>query len=524
MDRDLALLNATVWSEGRMMGPRWGVLCRAGRIWQIGSEARLRALLTRDFDAYDLEGAFIFPGFIDSHLHLVSLGFALADVDLSEAASEDAAARAVGERVRGEAEGRWVSGRGWHSNEWPGGEYPTRRSLDSVTPPGVMVYLRSRCGHALWVNSAALAAAKVTRKTKDPAGGRVVRDPSGEPTGVLLERAIELVAKALPQRTLQEKVAAAQRAVSHLHAFGVTGAVVCGEADGMEATQALDSAGALRMRLLVMPDAGQVEHVAGLGLRPGFGSDFLGLGPVKVFADGSLGSRTAAMFSEYPDGTKGILAAEREEMEQVVRTANSAGWPVAIHAIGDRAVAEALGAIEAAGDPKVRNRIEHAQCVRRADAGRFKALGAIASVQPVHMVYDREAATKLWGEAAGRAFPLVTLKAAGATLAFGSDAPVVTADPMLGIHAAVNRSKPGSGDDPWLPDERLPVQDAVLAYTEGSAYAAGWEHRRGRLLPGFDADIVVLSENPFDVPREHLAELRPVATVVGGSVVHMAGD
>lgn len=521
MDRDLALFNGSIWSDGRILGPRWGVICRGGQIWQVGTDVRLKQLLTRDFDAYDLEGRLVLPGFIDSHLHLASLGFALGEVNLDEAASEEEAVALVEPRARKAAEGEWVRGRGWHSNEWPGGGYPTKASLDAVSPLGVPVWLRSRCGHAAWANSAAMEAAGVTKETESPPGGEIVRDPGGEPTGVFLEKAMFLVTGKLPARSLGERVAAAQRAIGHLHALGVTGAVICGEADGLAALQALDSGGALPLRLLTMPTADQIDSVLGMGVSPGFGSESLSLGPVKIFADGSLGSRTAVMFGQYPGGGRGIFTTEPEELEELVGKANGAGWPVAIHAIGDRAVAASLDAIESVGDPSLRNRIEHAQSVRADDIVRFRELGAVASVQPVHLLCDRGAATELWGEAAETAFPLMTMSTRGVKLAFGSDAPVASADPFLGLHAAVNRAAPGSDEGPWVPGERMPLSEALFAYAEGGAYAAGWEHRRGRVVPGYDADFAVVSANPFEMPAEELAGLHVVATVVAGRVVHM---
>ncbi len=525
MEKDLAFFNGTIWSDGRLLGPRWGMLCRDGKIWQIGSDARLKKLLTREFEAYDLEGKLVLPGFIDSHLHLVSLGYALGEADLEPAASEAEAAAIVGAHAGTKAEGEWVFGRGWHSNEWPGGGFPTSGSLDAAVP-GAKVYLRSRCCHSLWVSSAAMAEAGIDRNTVSPPGGEIVKDSAGEPTGVLLEGAMELLAGEIPEPDLPIKIDAARRAIGHLHEFGITGCVVCAADDAMAASQALDSMGALQMRILSMPSADQLDSVADIGLRPGFGSDCLSLGPIKVFLDGSLGSRTAAMFDEYPDGSKGMLIMEQAELEGIISKANGAGWPVAVHAIGDRAVATALDAFEAAGDRRLRNRIEHCQCIREEDVPRFKELRIIASIQPVHLLCDRVAAEDLWGESAKRSFPFISLRGTGANLALGSDAPVASADPFVNIHAAVNRTPLDSGEagDPWIPDQRLPLEEALFGYAEGSAYAAGWEHRRGRLVPGYDADMVVLSESPFGMPLCDLSRIRASATVVDGTVVFMSGD
>jgi len=428
-------------------------------------------------------------------------------------------------------EGEWIRGHGWNHNRW-GGQFPTRQLLDRVAPRHP-VYLTAKSGHAAWVNSCALELAEVTAATADPAGGAVMRDGAGAPCGVLLEGAADLVGRHLPEPTLEEVVEAMRRGTGEAHRRGLTGVHDLDGARALRAWQVLRERGELGLRVVKSIPGSLAERAAELGLRSGLGDDWLRLGGVKLFADGALGQRTAWMEEPYegePDNC-GMPLGSREELERAVLGAAEAGLACYVHAIGDRANREVLEILATArtrevGGPRLRHRIEHVQVLRPRDLPRLAELGVVASMQPVHATSDMEIADRHWGPRVRGAYAFRSLLNRGTALAFGSDAPVESIDPLLGIHAAVTRRRvDGSpGQEGWQPQERLTVEEAVRAYTVGAAYAAGAEDHLGTLSPGKLADVTVLDRDIFAGPPMEIARAAVCATFVNGCCAFAAGD
>jgi hypothetical protein len=524
---------------------------RDGRVVAVGSLAEAweavgaaRAGAGPLAEEVDLGGGAVVPGLVDCHVHLLELGLRLGRVDVSGARSPEEAAARVKDALAGREgqEGRegpvgqgWVLGGGWDKSLW-GGDFPRREVLDAVAG-GCPVCLQSKDIHAAWASSAALAAAGIGAATADPPGGRIVRDPGGDPTGVLLERAVDLVSGAIPRPALPARVAALRRAIALLHRLGLVGAHNCEGAQTLSALQVLETAGELRLRVVEHIAAAELESALALGLRTGLGGEWLRIGGVKAFADGALGSQTAACLKPYAGmgDWRGVTVTPAAEMVRLAERAAAGGIALTIHAIGDAAVRAALDAAAAArrvegaggvtgphgGLAPLRHRVEHIQLLDPADRGRFKELGVIASMQPAHATSDRDIADRYWGDRCSGAYPWRSLLLSGARLCFGSDAPVEYPDPRLGLFAAITRRRPAD-DASWYPAQRLTFAEALAAYTTGAACAAGQMARRGRLQVGMAADFTVFDSDVGALPPEALLEARVVMTVAGGEVVYAA--
>lgn len=496
------------------------VLIRDGRVRAVGSEAEVRSAALPGARVESLPDAVITPGLTDAHVHLTAWALARRRVELHEDATLDAALRRVGSAAA-TGEG-WVRGLGWDANRWGG--TPDRHALDHVSPDRP-VYVESHDLHAGWVNSRGLRVCGITRDTPDPEGGKIVRDPeSGEPTGILLERAKLLAEAHLPEPSQEEVHEALLDAQSEVHRLGLTG-VHSVEPSGIADFEALRQAGRLRLRVLQSIALGQLDAAIAVGLRSGFGGDWIRIGGVKMFLDGALGSRTAWMREPYegePDN-RGIETLSAAEFPDTVRRAAAAGIASTVHAIGDAAVDRALDTLGSA--PRVEampHRIEHVQLCAPDAWSRAAEAGIVASMQPVHLMSDIPAAEQFWGHERSRgAYAFAPLLRAGTTLAFGSDVPVETVDPRPGLFAAVQRvgwdGEPRGG---WYPEHALSREVALRAYTEGPAVASGESGRRGRLLPGYDADLVAWTVDPLDCAPEELRTMECVLTVVAGEVVH----
>jgi len=495
-----------------------------GRIVAVGETRELRDAYPA-FARVALDGRTVLPAFTDSHIHVAALGLSLRQVDLRGARSlRDAVAR-VGEAVRGARPGEWIHGGGWDKNLWPEGRFPRRDDLDPVTGTHPAA-LRSKDGHTAWANSAALALAGVTRDTPDPEGGTIARDPAtGEPTGLLAERATYPLFALAGRPSADALERAILDASAVLHRAGVGGVHVVEGGDVLAAFQRLRARGALSLRVCMMLPEDALDAAIRLGLRSGFGDATIRLGGLKIFSDGALGSQTASMLEPYegqPDN-RGVVVRSREQLHALVGRAASAGIASVVHAIGDRANRWVLDAIEAARDDSarfgLRHRIEHVQVLHPDDLPRLARLGVVASMQPIHCTQDRDLVDRYWGARGRCAYAFRSLLACGTRLAFGSDAPVETPDVLAGIHAAVARRRPTERDRPaWHPEERLTVGEAVRAYTEGPAYAAGEEREKGKLRAGCVADFIALSADPFAAAPDALPEVRVALTVVGGEV------
>jgi predicted amidohydrolase YtcJ len=460
----------------------------------------------------DLGGRCVLPGFNDAHVHFPTWAVARREVRLEGTRSVEEAVALVREGLASARRGEWLRGRGWRSAPWP--VEPTKEALDEVTGD-VPVALLAQDSHSVWLNSAALARADGELEV---AGGVVERDGQGEPTGVLREEAcwqfrdryVEIPEAEYVELMREGLRVAASRGVTAVHdKDGWIGA--------LRFWQALENEDALTLRVWQSVPHEQLDRLAEIPLRSGLGSPLLRLGYLKAFMDGTLGSQTARML----DGS-GVEITSREELADVVRRAAAAGWPVSVHAIGDRANRDALDAFEetrAAWAPLgLRQRIEHAQLLAPEDVPRFADLGVAASVQFSHAPSDRDLADRFWAGKTDGAYAFRSLWESGALVANGSDAPIEELDPWAGVVAGVLRTL----DDrpPWHEEQALGLEDALVTTCVNPPWLAYEERRRGKLVPGYLADLVVLDRDPLTIPPEELPEVQVVATMLGGRWVH----
>ena len=504
------------------------VAIRHGRFLHVGEEPGARAALAGGggVQEVDLGGRCVLPGLTDSHLHFMWYAQSLHGVDAETPTLAQALER-VQARAREAVAGTWITGSGWNHNVWGDGALPDRLSLDGAAARNP-VALEAKNGHALWVNSLALEKAGIGLDAADPPGGKIVHGGDGMPSGILLDNAMRLVQAVIPRPSPRELARMMLRAQEEAHRHGLTGIHDFDRTLAFEALQEMRAAGQLTLRVVKGIPHEMLGQAIELGLRSGFGDDMLRLGPVKMFADGALGSLTAWMLAPY-EGTwsTGIPTVSEEELFHDILRANQAGLACAVHAIGDAACHVVLNAYERAarslpraGAP--RNRMEHAQLLHPEDIGRFAKLSVIASMQPLHATSDMIIAERHWGSRCQTAYAWSSLLRAGARLAFGSDCPVEVADPLTGIHAAVTRRRADGSPGPegWRPAERLSVEQAVHGYTLGAAYAAGREEVLGSIAPGKLADLTVMERDIFAIPPQEILAAAVSATMIGGEFVY----
>jgi predicted amidohydrolase YtcJ len=512
--------------------PADALAVRGGAIVWVGNGAAARDLAA-GARVYDLQGAPVWPGLVDSHIHFLWTGLSLADVDLDGLGSLAEAVAAVGARARGLEPGGWIRGGGWNVNIWREGRWPTAADLDAVAPRNP-VALASKDRHSLWVNGRALELARIGTGTEAPPGGEISRDEHGAPTGVLKENAQALVQRVMPAPSAAECLEALQSAQRLAHSMGLVGIHNMEGPDALSAFQQLRAAGELHLRVLHSIPSASLDHALALGLRSGMGDEWLRIGGVKIFTDGALGSQTAALFEPFEGSdNRGILVHEPAAFAEMVRRAWAGGLSLTVHAIGDRAnrlTLDAFARVQNGGEtthapggswgrPLLPNRVEHAQLLHPADVGRFGASGVIASMQPIHCTSDRDTADRQWGARSAGAYAFRSLLETGATLAFGSDAPVESCNPFWGLYAAITRRRLGREEPSWYPEQLISLNEALAAYTLGAAVAAGDEGRRGALVVGMPADFVVLPPTLDLGDPEAVGRATPLATVVGGEVV-----
>ena len=538
----MILLHGKIWTGESATGTTKtaeAVAIANGRILAVGSDEEIRAYQGPNTTVIDLKGRLAVPGLADSHAHFIQGGFQLLSVDLKDAHSEQEFVRRIAEKARTLPPGRWMQGGDWDEEAWTSEKLPTRWMIDSVTPR-TPVFISRYDGHAVLANSLALRLAGVTKETPDPAGGVIVHDPkSGEPTGVLKDEAQALVAKVIPRPSESEMEEALHAALKEAARVGLTSVhdITTGPeawngnfTGEIELLRRAELEGWLTCRIYAITPIANWKNLEAAGISHDMGSDFLEMGAVKAFADGSLGSRTAWMFKPFDDdpGNSGLpmpLMAPPAKLEEIARQADQAGIQICTHAIGDRAVASLLDIYERIGGEhpaRHRFRVEHAQHVRPEDIARFGKLGIVASMQPYHAIDDGRWAEKRIGhERARTSYAWKSMLNAGAELAFGSDWPVAPLDPLLGIYAAVTRATlDGKNPGGWFPEERLTVEDALRAYTLGAAYAAFQEKEKGAISPGKLADVVVLSDDLLRIRPERIKDVQVDITIVGGKVVY----
>ncbi len=524
---DLIIVDANVHTVDPARPSAEAVAVCGERIARVGTNDDVRRLAGSHTRTIDAHGQLLVPGFNDAHVHFVSGAEELVGVDLRPAKTSQEFAARLRTHAGRLPQGRWILGGYWDHEAWPDKRLPTHELIDAGTLDNP-VFVQRLDGHMAVANAAAMKLAGITRDTPSPAGGTIVKDASGEPTGVFKDNAMDLVTRAIPPASLDETIEKARAALKHAASLGVTTVQdMTASATELRAYTALRASGELTARIYSIQNH-DIEGLTDAGIATGFGDDWIRIGGQKLFADGSMGSGTAAFFDPYADdpSTSGLLLHTPAALEQAIFAADAAGFQVIVHAIGDRANALVLDAFEKLqrerGRRDRRLRIEHAQVVRDEDKRRFAALGVIASIQPSHCIDDMRWAERRIGPARSRiAYNFRSFADAGARIAFGTDWYVEPLDPMIGLYAAVTRQfADGTPEGGWFPQERLTMAQALEYYTLGSAYAEFAETRKGSITEGKLADLVLLSKDLFTVPPREILDTKAVLTIVGGRIVH----
>lgn len=530
---DIVIINATVHTMDDAHPTAEAVAIMGTRIAATGSTAEIRTLAGARTRIVDAGGKTVFPGFNDAHVHFLMGGFSLASVDLRDAKSPEEMARRLSEFAKNVPKGRWILGGDWDHEKWPGAPLPTKEMIDAATPDHP-VWVNRLDGHMALANSLALKLAGVTKDTKDVPGGMIVRDSkTGEPTGVLKDAAEDLVDRAVPSKSFDERHVAARAATEHAAKVGVTSVTDMSAGDDVGLYQYMIERGEMKNRMYAIRSIVSWEPMAKIGVRAAFGSDLLRIGGLKGFADGSLGSSTALFFEPYNDApnTRGLLFDQMLPegiMLKRVEGADKAGLQIMIHAIGDEANMRILDiyqeTVKVNGPRDRRFRIEHAQHLRPSEISRFGAQKVIASMQPYHEADDGRWCDKRIGAERSRGtYAFRSLLKSGAVLAFGSDWTVAPLNPMEGLKAAVTRQTlDGKHPDGWTPEQKLTLDEAVRAYTLGSAYAEFADQVKGTITPGKLADIVMLDRDLYQTDPGEIDKARVLLTIMDGRVVHEA--
>lgn len=534
MKADLILTNGRVYTLDKANPWAEAVACRGGRVLAVGGDAGIRAFVGPGTRIIDCGGRLVLPGLTDAHVHFLQYATRRKQISLFGLTDPAAVRERVAAAVAHAAPGAWIVGWGWDSNRWD--VQPTAALIDDLSPHNPVVLTRMDM-HTWWANSRAMELSGVSAETPDPAEASIGRYPDGQPTGLFSEwNAIGLIERHVPQPDETTLLSWLEETIAEAHRLGLTGIhdqrVEREGAQSLRLFQSLRRAGKLALRVHWNVAGDFLGEVAALGLQSGFGDDNLWLGHLKAFADGAMGSATAHMLEPYegqPDNT-GIVVTPPDELWSLITGAAEAGFPISVHAIGDRAVREVLDVM--AEWQTTRNqtphltmpqRIEHVQVMHPADLDRLAAHDIVASVQPVHLQSDWRTADRVWGRRGRYAYAFRSLLNRGTALAFGSDAPVAPLNPMMGIHAAVTRQdETGEPAGGWYPQERLTLAEAIEGYTIGPAHLSGKADRFGSVAPGKYADLVVLSRNLFDIAPADIPFATAWLTVFNGQVVYEA--
>ena len=528
---EVIVTNARIWTVDKTRPQAEAIAIIGERIVAVGSVAEVDTWHGPQTKIIDAQGKLLLPGFNDAHVHFTDGGDHLQAVQLKDAATPEEFARRIADRAKSTAKGEWITGGDWDEQKWTPPNLPTKELVDPGTPD-TPVWVNRYDGHESLANSITLHLANITAKTADPAGGEIVRDAQGNPTGVLRDAAQELVNKVMPPMLREHRLRAIRKALDYAASLGVTSVQNMNpEYEDLKIYSELQDKNLLTTRIYGAPIETSWRDQAKLGIRHAFGSSSLRLGAVKGFADGSLGSETAYFFDAYTDDPKshGLLSDEMHPpsaMLQRLKSADAAGLQLCIHAIGDRAISMILDMFDQIektnGKRDRRWRIEHAQHMAAKDFARFVRLGVIASVQPYHAIDDGRWAEKRIGpDRIKRTYAFRTFMDNHARLAFGTDWSVAPLSPMWTVYAAVTRATlDGKNPGGWVPEQKLSVAEAVEAYTMGSAYAEFQEKEKGSITAGKLADFVFLSDDIFKIPHEAIKDVKVEATFVGGKLVY----
>lgn len=526
---DLVILNANVRTMDKNNAAAQAIAIWQNKIIAIGKDAEMKPLTGPKTRVINAGGKLVLPGFNDAHVHFLETGIQLSSVDLRNAKSPAEFTQIVKDFAAKMPKGRWMQGGRWDHENWKPANLPTKQMIDAVTPD-TPVFISRLDGHMALANSVAMRLAGVTKDTKDVDGGVIVRDASGEPTGVFKDAAMDLIEKMIPEPNLAEKIEGAQAATDHAASLGVTSVQDMSAGNNIGAYQELLRRGTLKTRVYGCSPLADYSRWERTGVRFAFGDPMLRAGCLKGYADGSLGSTTAWFFKPYMDSpnTSGLSVVPVATLASDAAAADKAGLQIMIHAIGDRANAEILDLYKnlavTNGSRDRRPRIEHAQHLRMEDIKRFGAEKVVASMQPVHLPDDgRWAGNRLDAERLKGTYAFRTLIDTGAVVAFGSDSPVAPLNPLFSVWGAVTR-RTADGKNPggWIPEQKITVEEAVRAFTWGSAYAEFQENVKGTLEVGKLADLIILSDDIFNIDPAKIADVKVLTTIADGKVVFEA--
>jgi len=524
---DIVLVGGTVWTGDPAAPLAEGIAVSGDTIVAVGSESEIRGRIGTATRVVELAGRFVMPGFIDTHTHFIDGGFRLSAVDLRDADSPAEFTRRLAAYAEGLEDGEWILGGDWDHEMW-GGELPDREWIDAVTPRNP-VFVTRLDWHMALANTRALQLAGVAPDVGSPPGGEVVRDASGRLTGIFKDEAMPLVSSHIPAPTETQRDSALRAAMRHAAALGVTGITDMGSWSDLETYKRARSADELTLRVYAFVPLSSVDSLDRRVKAEGRGDDWLRIGGLKGFVDGSLGSGTALFEEPYTDepSNSGLWVTPLEDLVEQVGRAEEDGLQVAIHAIGDRAIHHLLdlyAAVEREHGPRDRRyRVEHAQHLREEDVARFAELGVVAAMQPYHAIDDgRWAERRIGAERARLTYAFRSLLDSGAVVAFGSDWTVAPLNPLLGVYAAVTRrTLDGAHSGGWVPEQRIDVESALRGYTSSAAFAGFMEERTGALTAGRLADLVILDANPLEIEPERLADVGVEMTFVGGREMYV---
>ena len=527
---DLIITNAKVWTVDKSLPTAQAVAVLGDRIVSVGSSAEVDAWRGPNTKLLDAGGKLLLPGFNDAHVHFVSGGMQLDNIQLNDASTPEEFAHRIRERAKITLKGEWIVGGNWDETKWNPPIMPTKELIDPLTPD-TPVFVSRYDGHMGLANSVALRLAGITAKTPDPPGGTIVRDANGNPTGALKDAATDYIDKVIPPLTHEQRLKIVKRALAYAASVGVTSVqhMSASFADIAVYDELLQN-GELTTRIYAAPSIARVDDLAKLGIGRAFGGPYLRIGALKAFADGSLGSGTAYFYEPFLNqgNNRGLLADEMHPvslMRDRYMKADAAGLQICTHAIGDEGISTILDlytdVVKAHGEADRRFRIEHAQHMAAKDFERFAQLHVIASVQPYHAIDDgRFAESHIGHDRASRTYAFRTFLDHGVRLAFGTDWEVAPLNPLLTVYAAVTRATlDGKNPKGWFPEQKLSVAEAIEAYTMGSAYAEFQEKEKGSLTPGKLADLVLLSDDIFSIAPEKIRDVRALKTVVGGRLI-----
>jgi predicted amidohydrolase YtcJ len=525
-EADLVLINGTVITMDEAMPEASAVAVKGDRIIWAGNGSDAEKWIGKNTKVLDVHGGFVYPGLIESHAHIVGLGQARSILDLVGTSDKSAIIKKVQDGVKNAEKGKWILGRGWDQNDWPVKEFPTTSDLDAVSPNNPVLLSRVD-GHACWINSAAMKLAGITASTKDPDGGKIHRDAKGNPTGILVDNAMSLVEKVVPEPSHKELIQYTRTALNEAAQKGITMIVDAGSSkEALDAFRELASTDQLPVRIYSMVSYGTPFTETYLNQGPANYGPYLDVRSLKLYMDGALGSRGAALLEPYTDDPKnsGLLLMPQDKLMDVLQRAKKSGIQVGIHAIGDRANRMVLDAYEKTEVKGLRWRIEHVQVLSRSDIPRLAQLDVIASMQPTHATSDGPWATdRLGPERVKGAYAWRSLLDLHTIIAGGSDAPVEDINPLCGIYSAITRQdhegKPQGG---WHPEQLVTPYEALHMFTVDGAFAAFREKDLGSIRAGKIADFVVLPENILKCEPRTLIDMKVQYTITGGKIRYSA--